>query len=242
MTAVIMGSAVAMLAGLVQGCTGFGLALMAAPCLMLILPPKTAVPTLVLLSTLNTALVSWHARRHIRLAIVLPLSLGGVPGFRLGVYLLEVVDGNLLKAFVGIFVMLFALAMLTGWSHPLRHEKWARFPVGLLSGILGGSTSMGGPPAILFLANQNTPKDVFRANIVCYFLVCNCFGIAMYLSRGLLTSDILMFAATLVPFLLIGTFLGVWLSHRLDERQFRRLAMTAVAVMGLVLVVSSLAR
>ena len=240
MAEVAVGLAIMLLAGLVQGCTGFGLALMAAPCLMLVLPPTAAVPTLVLLSTLGTFLLTLHAWRHVRLGLVAPLAAGGIAGFPLGIYALKAMDPALLKVFVGAFVVLFSLALLAGWSRPLRNVKGALFPVGLAGGFLGGSTSMGGPPVILFLTNQNMPKDVFRGNIVCYFFTVNCFGIAMFLASGLLTWRVAQYAGAFVPTMLVGTYLGVRLSQRLPEARFRRLAMTATATMGAVLLVSSI--
>lgn len=239
-TELAVGSIVFCFAGLVQGCTGFGMALVAAPCLMLTLPPTVAVPTIILLSGLNTLLVALEGRRHINPRLVGPLALGGAVGIRVGIYALEVVNPTVLKAFVGVFVFGFALVLLAGWRKPLEDPKWALIPVGLAGGFLGGSTSMGGPPVILFLASQNTPKDIFRGNIACYFFVTNCFGIGMMLMRGLITGHIVGRAAVYVPFTLLGTYLGVKLARRVPEEMFRMAVMVGLAIMGLVLFVSNI--
>ncbi|MDQ1256532.1 MAG: uncharacterized protein QG656_1128, partial [Candidatus Hydrogenedentes bacterium] len=164
MTGLFVGFAIAFIAGMTQGCTGFGLALVAAPCMMLVLDPRIVVPSVVLLSTVNTALVAYDARRHIRLWLVVPLALGGIVGFPFGAHALTALNASTIKVFVGIFVILFATALLAGWRKPLPMKTPFLLPVGVAGGFLGGCTSMGGPPVILFLSNQDLPKDAFRGN------------------------------------------------------------------------------
>jgi len=237
----IAGSITLFVAGMVQGCTGFGLALVAAPCLMLAMPPTMVVPLLVLMSTVNSMVVAFDARRHIRPRLVIPLALGGVMGLPLGILALRAIDAQALKMGVGLFVAAFAGALLAGWRKPVRNRPLTLVPVGMASGFLGGSTSMGGPPAILFLANQGTPKDVFRGSIVCYFFTVNCFAIAMFASRGMITTHTLGNAALIAPGMLLGTFVGVRLSRRVSEAGFRRIVMIGLLIMGIVLFATSLA-
>ena len=226
-------------AGLVQGCTGFGMALVAAPCLMLLMPPVTAVCTIIMMSTVSTFFVAAHARRHIRVRLVGPLALGGVVGMPFGIWTLQVVHPPLLKALVGAFVTAFALLLLSGWRRPLEHPRWSLIPVGMAGGLLGGSTSMGGPPVILFLANQETPKDAFRGNISCYFFTVNCFAITMFLAKGLLDAQVALQATVFLPAMLLGTYGGVALAKRVPEGLFRKVVMIGVAMMGLVLLATN---
>jgi len=237
----LVGWVVFVIAGLVQGCTGFGMALVAAPCLMLTLPPTKAVPTIMLLSAANTALVAFEARRHIRLRLVGPLAAGSVTGMPLGIAALQVVDPTLLKVLVGGFVTFFSILLLSGWRKPIDNPRWTLLPVGLASGFLGGSTSMGGPPVILFLASQETPKDAFRGNISCFFLAGNCFGLALFVHKGLLNWSMGQQAAAFVPAMLLGTCIGVVLARRTPEKFFRTAIMVGVAFMGLVLLSTNMA-
>ena len=234
-----MGLAIFGLGGFVQGCTGFGMALVAAPCLMLFMPPTAAVPTVIILSLVNTSVVAFEARRHIRLGLVGPLAAGGVIGVQLGIWALEAIHAPTLTLFVGAFVTLFAMALLAGWRRPLRDPKWALVPVGMAGGILGGSTSMGGPPLILFLANQDTPKDAFRGNIVLYFFITNCIAIATLAAKGLLDWSVGERSLVCLPGMLLGTFAGVKLARRVPEELFRKIVMSGVGIMGLVLLARS---
>ncbi len=225
------------LAGVVQGCTGFGLGLVAAPCLLLVLDPVAMVPTVLLLSTLNTLVVAGDARKHIRFGLVTPMALGGLVGFPIGVYALTAIDADTLKLYTGIFVTLAALALLSGWRLPLRTRMRTLFPVGMVGGFLGGSTSMGGPPVILFLSNQGTPKDTFRASIACYFFLVNTFVLGWLAYSGIITQAIALRAALFLPTMLLGTYLGIRLAGHVPEALFRKAVMIGIALVGVVLLI-----
>ena len=239
MTELLAGASIMLVAGIVQGCTGFGLALVAAPCLFLVMDARSVVPALILCSTLNTVIVIFEARRHILPRLVLFLILGGVVGSPIGVHALKVVDDVHIKVAVGVVVVLVAVALLKGWRMPLGEGPATKFSVGVLSGILGGSTAMSGPPIVFFLANNGTPKDVFRANLACYFLLLDLFTIGVFFYRDMLTWHIAAQAASFVPTLVVGTLLGVLLSRRVPEGPFRRTVMILVAMTGLLLLVTN---
>jgi len=236
----LFGAVVAFVAGMVQGCAGFGLGMTSAPCLMLITTPAVAVPTILSLSLVNSLVVTLHARRHLLWRLVGPLALGSILGAPLGIYALRVLDPNLLKCCVAVLILLFAAALLAGWSRPLRRPHRALLPLGFFSGILGGSTSMSGPPVILFLTNQDTPKDVFRANLITYFFIEGVFTLIIYLAWGMYTLDVARFAVALVPAMLLGTVAGIHLSSRVPEQTFRRVVLVGITLMGVLLLITSL--
>ncbi len=228
------------LGGLVQGCGGFGMALIAAPALMFVLEPAEVVPTVILLSLPNTLLVAYDGRKHIQPPLLAPLVIGGMVGMPFGVWALRVINADLMKVLIGSFVVLFAMTLLAGWRRPLTNMRRALFPVGVCSGFLGGSTSMGGPPVILFLANQETPKNVFRSNIVAHFCFINVVGLSMLWLNGLVTWPLVGQAAIFLPAMLVGTYCGARLSRIMPEQQFRIAVMLAAALMGATLVINNI--
>jgi uncharacterized protein len=234
----LLGVVVLCAAGLVQGCTGFGLALVAGPCLLLVFDQTLVVPVLLLLSTVNTSIVAWDARRHIQWALVLPLTVGGFVGFPVGVYTLKVVDPVMLKAGTGVFVTLAALTLLSGWRRPVRERVVSLAAVGTVGAFFGGSTAMGGPPVVLFLANQGTRKEVFRGSIACYFLLVNIYGMGWLLYQDLLTKQVFDHAGIFLPTMLVGTYAGLHLARRIREDVFRKAVLIGVGIVGIVLLVS----
>lgn len=227
-------------AGMVQGCTGFGLALVASPTLMLVFPPSHVVPTVILMSTLNTLIVTWDARKHIQFSLLLPLVMGGFLGLPIGQYILKTLPGEHLKIIVGIIAVGFSVMSLTGCHRPIRGQSWVFAPLGIVSGILGASTSMGGPPIALFLANQQFPKNVFRSTLITYFLTVNCVMVIMFSYSGILNRQIFWTSVSLFPLMVAGTLLGIFLARFSSEELFRRLALWVVALMGTTLLLTNL--
>ncbi len=238
--AVAFALAAVFLAGMTSGLTGFGLALVATPLLILVLPPKVVVPLLALHGTLNNALILYESRKWVDLRRIWPLMLAGIAGVPLGAYLLVVWDVNTLKAFIGTAVALAALAFLLGFRRQFRRERLAALPIGLVSGLLNGSVGMAGPPVILFFANQGVEKRAFRGNLAAYFVALSVVTVPAYAVGGLVTGQVLAYAALLLPVQALGLFAGTRLVNRVDEALFRRVALAVVGVAGLLALATGL--
>ena len=112
---------IAFLAGLVQGLSGFGSGLVAAPLLALLLPLETAVPLMTLLSPLISLQNLLHLRQAIRFDRVRVLLAGYVVGTPLGLYLLTRAPATLMLGILGVFLTGYALVLsLIHISEPTR--------------------------------------------------------------------------------------------------------------------------
>lgn len=223
--------------GCVQGATGFGFALIVVPPLMLALDARTAVPTVLILSLLNVTMTWLRYHRDASLRDVGLLAIGGVLGAPLGALILARFAGPWFNVAVGAILMALSVALLSGSGRPVGKQSLALLPVGFASGILNGSTSMGGPPAMLFLSNQGTPKELFRANLVTYFIIINIVSLVTFSAQGLITGEVLTFVGVFLPVLIIGTYVGVKAEGRISERGFRRFAVICAGLMGFLLLV-----
>ncbi len=242
MTELIAGAAVSVVAGLITGCTGFGMALVGAPAFMLFLPPASVVPTVMLLSMIVILPVAWDSRTHMRLNMVGPLVAGGCLGLPLGVAALYWINDDIIRLVAGLFVALFSALMLAGWRRPIKNADRPRvlMPVGAVSGLMAGSTSIGGPPIVLFLANQQMEKKAFRANMVGFFMTVNVFALVLLAITGLITAEVLRQMAVFLPAALLGTYGGIRLVRHLPESLFQRIVMAGVLAMGVILIVTAL--
>jgi len=228
------------LASAITGLTGFGFALVLVPALTLILAPREVVPIIYMLGTISTILVVIETHKSIELSRIWPLIVSGVICAPLGTYLLVILDAGLLKIAIGGLCVLTALALLANLHLSIRNERVAGVPVGLASGLLGGSTGLAGPPVILFFSNQGKNKQTFRANLTIYYTILGFFMLASQFFGGLITRDILMYCAWLVPALLLGTLLGMRMARKVSESHFRRLALIVVLLSGFSAIASGL--
>ena len=240
MTPYLVGMIFIFLGGFVQGCMAFGLAMIVVPALLTVLPATTVVPSLIMLSLINTSALLWQLRAYVHWATARPLIIGAFIGLPPGIYLLKTLDGPEFKAAVGVFIILLAGMLLSGWTRPLHKPHFALYPIGFLGGFLNGSISISGPPVILFLTSQGVEKEVFRANMVAYFTLTGIVATGGFAVSGVLTREVLLYAATMVPPLAIGSYLGAKASTRISQEMFKKVALVGVGVMGCVLLAQNL--
>ena len=236
---VLVGGLAVLLGGTVQGCVGFGFGMIALTPLLFLLSPREAVPMLMMLSLLNTVPIAFSNRDKIRPRVVAPLFAGALVGVPIGIAAILYLDGPVFRTLVGVLLVSFAAVLATGWSYPLPRPALASLPIGFASGIMNGSTSMGGPPVILFLANQSVPKDVFRTNIVAYFSCTNVFSIALVTSQGMIDGEMLARTALFAPLLIGGTYAGSRIARVTSEKLFRSITLACAGGMGVVLLIQN---
>lgn len=240
MNSLIWGGAAIFAGSLVQGCAGFAFSLVAAPFLLFFLSQQVVIPMLVLVSMGLNVMVLKDCWSSLDFRKVLPILAGGVITLPLGIWILTALDPRAFRLFVGTFIVLVAMVMLSGWRKPLPYSIWALGPIGMVSGILNGSLSMSGPPVVLFLTNQGTGKDEFRANLAAYFMSLNVATISLYAFKGVLTAQVLVITGAYVPVLLVGTWLGIKVSRLLPEEVFRKITLSLIIMTGAVLIGSNL--
>lgn len=228
------------LGGCVKGLTGFGFSLMAVAGLVLVAPPRSVVPVVLLMNSLTNLVLVLSVRREIQMRRMLPLAIAGVAGLPLGTYILVVADADVLRIVIGLSILLSATALLLGFRKEVNRERLGSGVVGAASGILNGSVSIGGPPVVLFLSNLGLQKRTFRANLVAYFLCINLAAIPLYYAGGLLTAEVFGMFALLLPALALGGLTGAKLVNRVSERAFRIIALAVVMVAALMAVSTGL--
>jgi uncharacterized protein len=227
------------LAALVSGLTGFGFALVLAPNLMLLLSPKTAVPVVTVLSVVLNSILFYEARSWVNPREIRPLVVSGLLGMFCGALLLFYLNVPLLKLLTGAVIIPFAIALLLDVKIEL-HSRLLQVPVGLISGFLGGSTSMSGPPVVLFFQNRGFEKRVFRANLIFYFFVIYPLTLPTYYLGGLLTGEVFSTALLAAPAMVAGALLGARHVHRVNEGLFRRITLLLVIASGVFSIVTGL--
>jgi len=225
----------------VQGATGFGFVIVAAPVLTIYLAPTLAVPVLVVEGfVLSLLLLSrvWRDARPKRVALLMVFGVGFIP---LGTLLLVRLDEDLIKIALGTVVGVTALAMLAGFQRTARNERVASIPVGAASGLLMGSTGLAGAPVILFFANQGVDPRQFRANITAYLVVVGLAALPSFLLGGVLTAEVGKLSAALLAPSVGGLLTGIWLARRVSTVLFRRIALVVVLGSGATAIVTGIA-
>lgn len=240
MELVVIGSIIFFASAMLQGLSGFGFSILAIPLITLFISPRTAVPVLILFSMIINIVVLYSTWKEINLRKIWILLVFAIISMPLGAHLLIILNENTLKIFIGSSIFLFGLLLLLGFKKQFKHEKIAMIPIGLISGLLGGSISISGPPIILFMANKGVEKHAFRGNLAVYFFLLNLFTVPVYFLNGLFTKEVLSFSAVFFPGLLAGVIAGNLLSHKIKEDHFRKLTLILLILMGILSLISGL--
>lgn len=222
----------------IRGLAGFGLALILAPVLLLILNPAAVVVINLSLGFLSNMVVVIHFFGRIEFRRVLPMALSCLLGIPLGVWILSVVAPSILKIFIGAIIICFAVLVASGFRKTFAGERLSAGIAGFFSGILSSSTSLGGPPVVLFMHSQEWPKEIIHPSLAGYFTVLGGFSLIALSLSGQVTLAMIITAASLAPALLVGTALGIFAFHRVNARFFRALSVAIVICAGLLAVIS----
>lgn len=229
---VVLGILIVLFAGFVQGLTSFGFALLSVPLLTKLFPLQQVVPLVVILSLMTNVAVLIKARHRVDLKKIWVLIASSLAAAPIGTFLLVYIDSSLLKICIGALIIGFALLILRGRSFPVQNEKLAFVPVGAASGLLNGTIGLSGPPVALFLSNQGTDKQTFRANITAYATILNAITIVTYAYSGLLNKQLGVYIGWMVPALIAGVLAGIKAVDKLNEKTFKRLALGLILVSG----------
>ncbi len=224
---------VAFLASLAQGVTGFGFALILVPLLSLVYDPKAVVLISLSLGLLTKIPLLIVDRRHIQWRVIAPLVGVTLVGNTLGAQVILSADQALLRLGIGVLVVVLSALLLLDFRWQIKREWLATAVVGLVSGFLTGSTSMGGPPVVLFGVNQAWAKESLRANLVAFFTISALFTTALLAASGALTREILLLDAYMLPGIAVGLWVGNFAFRRVPRVLLYRGIVLFVLVTGL---------
>lgn len=227
----------AFLAGLMRGFAGFGSAMMLAPVLAVLMGPAHMVPVVIAMELPIGAALFVETRKQTDWRFIGPMAVAAVIAMPLGVWLLLTIDTRALTIAISCVVVLFVGILATGWRYHGPRRTWLSVTLGGISGAMMATTSVGGPPILLYmLAGKDSAKTV-RANIVAYFLLTSMVVVVMVLAAAPTALTAIVDAATLLPAMWFGTWLGSRAHHGASDIVYRRVAyvvLLAAAVIGFV--------
>ena len=217
----------------VQSSIGFGLAIIAAPVLFFIDPLFVPAPITLCALTLSlaNAVKHWHSISFEGLKFAI---LGRIPGTVAGGLLLFWIDQQQLALWLGISVISAVLLSLA--NVVLKPTPGALLSAGFLSGFMGTSSSIGGPPMALVLQHQE--NDFIRANLAAFFVVSCLMSLMMLSTIDRFGVEEVLLALPLLPATLVGYWAAMRTLHLISHQNLRRGSLFLCAVAGSAAIVS----
>ncbi|MBP5981957.1 MAG: sulfite exporter TauE/SafE family protein [Halomonas sp.] len=225
-------AAVLALGAFVQRATGFGLAVVGAP-LLLMLEPRLVPVVLVLFGLTISLLMVRHYRHEISFDAIGVALIGRLPGNALGVWLLLAAPMVILEKLIAAIVLFAVLVTLCWFKLPVN--RITLLLAGVLSGIFGTVAAIGGPPMVLLM--HGFPPDRMRGSLAAFFIVTSLLTLATLALAQQVHLWHFKVALTLLPAVLLGNLIADRIAHRLDRRllQYASLTLCTAAAIGLLL-------
>ncbi|MBF0589283.1 MAG: sulfite exporter TauE/SafE family protein [Magnetococcales bacterium] len=232
---ILAATAAMILGSLIQGAVGFGAALVVAPVLVAIDP--RLVPGAGMVGFLFITMQSWlRERNQVVWAQVSWATVGRIPGSFLGAYILILLPLNAMGALVGSVVILGVLLSVCGWNIPIHRRSLVG--AGVLSGVAGTISSVGGPPLALLYQNSTGPH--LRATLGAYFTIAILTSLPLlYLVDRFHLSELIA-GLVLAPGVWLGMYLSKFAIPYLDGGYTRMAVLWVCGASGLWVMVDAL--
>lgn len=203
-------------ASALQAATGMGMALLAAPLLVLVNPAFVPGPMLCCVVALSVA-VAWRERLAIDPRVLRLSLLGLLFGCGVGAIILLILNQTHLRFVFAILILAMVLLSFSGLQ--LRASRVALLIGGTASGVVGTMFGVHGPPIALVL--QHEPPNRLRATL-CAFFAAGC-TVSLFALAGIGAFDTagLGLGLALLPGVAIGFALAPPLARRIDQRRAR---------------------
>lgn len=233
----------AMIAGFVQGLTGFAFALIAMSFWIWVLPPQLAAPLVVFASLWSHIIALGKEQKHqLPFSLVLPYIIAGLIGVPLGTYLLHLIDGNTFKTILGLFLVIWCPTMFCAPVFPRIQAlgKLADGSIGFIGGILGGLGGFCGAAPSAWVMLKNLPKQQQRYILRHFNFAIQLFTIIIYLCQGTIHKVHLPYFALIILTVSIPALIGAQMFYKISEKQFKQLVLSLLFASGCFLLLTSL--
>lgn len=220
----------------VQGSVGFGLAIVAAPILLLV-APQFVPCSLMFAATVLTFMLFWRERHAVvgrevwissvsRLATTLPTA-----------YVISVVDQRMFSILFGCAVLMVVGVSFAGIVAPFTARNLA-----IASGVSGISntiSAIGGPPMALIYQNQK--GDHLRGTLSAIFAVGAIISMVCLAYVGEFTVNDVTLGVLLLPGVLLGFWISRYTKDLLNQQTTRPAVLGIAGLSALVILIRALA-
>ena len=228
LTEFLLASLIVAVGSALQGSVGFGFALLSAPILAFI-DPRLIPGPLILAVTLLLVLTAVREHQSMDLTGIGWVLFGRVPGTVLAIVALDAMTERGLTITLGLLVL--AAVGISLLRVDLPRTPPLLMVAGLVSGLMGTSSGLGGPAVAVFY--QHEPGDRVRSTLAGYFLVGAVMSLSALAYAGRLGRAEASLSIGLLPGIVVGFLSSRQTSAWLDRGRTRAAVLVVAAVAGI---------
>lgn len=229
----VLAAAVALIAGLVRGFSGFGSALIYVPLVSAIYEPRLGVITLLIVDFVSGAPFAIREAGRCNWRELLPVAIAAAATVPVGALALQYVDPIALRWAIAGLVMILLALIVSGWRYQAPPTLAASVGVGLFSGVSAGAVQIAGPAVIIYWLGGPNSAAVVRANLMVFFVLLEIVSGVTYYARGLLTADVLLLSLLLGPIFILAMLTGALMFRAAADQTYRRVSYAIIGLSAL---------
>ncbi len=231
----------AFIAVAVQASIGFGSGLIFVPAATLVVGPEPAVAMMLVGIPAVAASLYLVDRQRTPILDAAPAALLSLLSVPAGVWLLTQSDEDVLRLLVGLAVLGSVLVNVMS-----RGQEQVRAPdlprvvaAGLASGLMRGSTSMGGPALVLYFHWLGGGAARFRTRMFSYGAISGAPSIAIAAAAGVFNADTMPVVLWGLLGAAFGVLAGVRLRPWISDARLRGMSMALLAATSLLAIATA---
>lgn len=248
----LLTSGTILIASIVHGIAGFGLAQITMGIMPLFRDVASAAIIYSMIAVVSNFRVWWSVKENFDWKDWIKPVIGLVVGLPIGLYIFDQLDKGQVRITIGI-VLLIAVAIiiigkqtsiLSSWFEDKDYSGGYALPVlaGLAAGILAGAVAIPGPPMILYgtfmVATGNWDGKKMKATFTAFFGTVMLYRVATTAVQGDITGDLVLQALIALPAMLIGVFIGIKIFDKIPKKIFNWVVLTMLTINAFILLLT----
>ena len=225
------------LGGFTKGVISWGFPLVSLPILTIALPPTSAIFLLffpiIFANIREIKIKNWKNYKKL-----IPFSLGIFCGIIIGSVIFHTSNSDIISIAIGITIIICGVINFVGFK---INEKYLLKPFfglsyGLVSGIIGGMTTVLGPFMIIYLVSLNLSKNIFSefVSLAVFSTLIPLYGM-FFIYQDVVISDFFASGLALIPALLMQ-FLGLKIRNIIPQEKFRKMTLALLITVGFLVI------
>ena len=226
--------------GFIRGFLGFGSGLITIPILSFIYSPIFAVVFNIIIEVPTTIYLTFSGIRNCKFKEIAPMFFSMMLMIPIGTIFLISIDEHIIKILMSILVIFFVVLIASGWRLKTTITKYVLIIGGTVSGLMQGSTGMGGPPFATIILSKGDNNKVTRGNILIMSSgVVISAVISMYFFN-LFSFELLFTGMLASPIYILASYIGSLYFNSSGKKYFRNISLLALGVIGFVTLFNNL--
>jgi uncharacterized membrane protein YfcA len=166
-------------------------------------------------------------------AVLFPGSVLGIP---IGLAILTALPPNLVRLVIGGVILASVVLIHRGARLPANPSRLVSATIGLISGVINGLATMGGPPIIVYLLAIGHSTARLRATSMVYFMLSALYTLIPMTWRGLISRETLIWSLASIPVLFLGSRVGTWGFHKARPVHHKATALAVLVILSIFLI------